>query len=123
MNRKGFTLTEILIVLVVAGILLALILPNTLKAIDQGNIRADESNVKTLQTAVFMCYTATKDWSVCNEQTELVAGNYIEKTVTSPYAGEDYAFTVVNDPVSNAPIGYKVGSTYQPKLIPAATTP
>ena len=40
MNKRGFTLTEILIVLVVAGILLALILPNTLKAIERANVTA-----------------------------------------------------------------------------------
>jgi len=113
MNKKGFTLTEILIVLVVAGILLALILPNTLKAIDRGNRTADQSNVKTLQTAVFMCYTATKVWADCDSQEELLADKYLEKEVTSPYPGESYVFTVNEDITANEGVGVTVSSSIE----------
>jgi len=113
MKNKGFTLTEILIVLVVAGILLALILPNTLKAIDRGNRTADASNVKTLQTAVFMCYTDKKNWDLCDSQEELLNGKFIEEEVTSPFEGQSYTFVVKNSAQDG--IGIKVCSTLDPE--------
>ncbi|MCK5216087.1 MAG: prepilin-type N-terminal cleavage/methylation domain-containing protein [Candidatus Omnitrophica bacterium] len=115
MDKKGFTLVEILIVLVVAGILLALILPNTLKAIDRGNQTADQSNVNTLQTAVFMCYTETRNWGDCGDQESLLAENYLEELVVSPYDGKGYVFTPINDVDSDLQIGIKVSSTAFPE--------
>lgn len=111
MNKKGFTLTEILIVLVVAGILLALILPNTLLAIDRANRTADQANVKTLQTAVFMCYTATRVWADCASQADLITGHYIERQIVSPYPNEDYTFTVLDDVQGAEGVGVVVSST------------
>ncbi len=54
-NKSGFTLTEILIVLVVAGVLLALILPNSVKAINKGNTVASNANIASCEAAVVMC--------------------------------------------------------------------
>jgi len=66
MNKKGFTLTEILIVLVVAGILLALILPNTLKAIERGNVTALRNDLNTVKVALLMCFTQERNWDSCS---------------------------------------------------------
>ena len=48
MNRKAFTLTEILIVIVIGIILVALIAPRALRAIAQADYLNDQSNVKTI---------------------------------------------------------------------------
>ncbi len=56
-NKSGFTLTEILIVLVIAGILLALILPNGLRAVQRGNVVSGTSNVQSCRTALLVCYS------------------------------------------------------------------
>jgi prepilin-type N-terminal cleavage/methylation domain-containing protein len=99
MNKKGFTLTEILIVLVVAGILLALILPNSLKAIERSNLTAHLNNLKTIKTAMFMCYTETKDWSACDTQDELVNGKYLDSWPSHPFGG---TYTIEDDPDGTA---------------------
>lgn len=96
MNKKGFTLTEILIVLVVAGILLALILPNVLKAIERGNITAHESNLNTGQVAVFMCFTENRDWDDCDTEAELIAGNFLDVALVNPISGDGYAVQASN---------------------------
>lgn len=101
MNKKGFTLTEILIVLVVAGILLALILPNTLKAIERANVTAQESNLNTVQVALFMCFTEERNWGNCDSFQELIDGNYLEEIPEHPFNGE---YTIEADP--NGTAGY-----------------
>ena len=85
-EKKGFTLTEILIVLVVAGILLSLILPNVLKAIERGNVTAHQSNLNTINVGVFMCFTETRNWSECGPSLDLlVDGNYLDAVPEHPF--------------------------------------
>ena len=88
-GQKGFTLTEILIVLVVAGILLSLILPNVLKAIERGNVTAHQSNLNTINVGLYMCFTEERDWDACDTLPELTAGNYIPAVPEHPF-GDDY---------------------------------
>ena len=80
-QKQGFTLTEILIVLVIAGILLALILPNSLKAVARGNTVALASDVKSCSTAALVCYSDNNNqWANCDTIAELVAGTYLKST-------------------------------------------
>lgn len=78
-NKSAFTLTEILIVLVIAGILLALILPNSLKAVDRGNKIANESDIKSCSTAALLCFSENSNtWNNCDDITKLVNGQYLK---------------------------------------------
>lgn len=89
-NNKGFTLTEILIVMVVAGILLALILPNTLKAIERGNVTAVRNDINSINTALFMCYSEERNWTDCSTLAQLAAVSaagvpYIDDLPVNPF--------------------------------------
>ena len=103
MNKKGFTLTEILIVLIVAGILLALILPNTLKAIQRSEVTALRSDLNTIQVALFMCFTEERSWGPCDTTAELVAGDYVDQELIDRPDDENpfgVAYNVEVDPDS-----------------------
>jgi type II secretory pathway pseudopilin PulG len=52
----------LLVVIVVIGILVALILPNTLRAIKQANTRECASNIRSIDSAIQMYYTEKKTW-------------------------------------------------------------
>lgn len=54
MDRKGFTLVEIMIVVAIIGLLAAIALPNFIRAKAQAQTNACISNLKQIQTAVQM---------------------------------------------------------------------
>jgi len=68
---KGFTLVELLVVLVIIGILVALILPNALRAIRQANVKECASNIRTIDTAIQMFYTENRAWPTAIDTTNL----------------------------------------------------
>ncbi len=83
--RKGFTLVELLVVLVVIGVLIGLILPNTLKAIKQANNRECASNIRSIETALQLCYSETRDWKKCNDMDALTTGKYLDVVPVCPF--------------------------------------
>lgn len=84
-SNKGFTLVELLVVLVVIGVLLGLILPNTLKAIKQANNRECASNVRSIETALQLCYSEKRKWSDCDSPEDLTGGNYLDVFPVCPF--------------------------------------
>ena len=92
--RQGFTLVELLVVLVIIGVLIGLILPNALTAIKQANTKECASNLRSIDTAIQLCYTETKDWSKCDTIDELVTGKFIDSAPTCAF-GKPY--TIATD--------------------------
>lgn len=60
LNKKGFTLIEVLVVVLIIGILAALAAPNILGRIEQSRITSDKAMAKTLENAV-ASYLVDKD--------------------------------------------------------------
>ena len=83
--RKAFTLVEILVVLVVIGILIGLILPNTLRAIRQAQIRECASNIRSMNSAMQLCFSETRSWTGCNSIAALVP-NYLTVAPACPFS-------------------------------------
>ncbi len=99
-NKSGFTLTEILIVLVIAGILLAVILPNATKAIARGNSTAAAATIKSCNAAVVACYAETnpRTWVSCKDNAGLLAAGTI--TAAFPSTVTFSGGANADDPVS-----------------------
>lgn len=49
-RKKGFTIVELMIVIVIIGILIAIIVPSVTSAIESANIASDQSDVKNMNT-------------------------------------------------------------------------
>jgi prepilin-type N-terminal cleavage/methylation domain-containing protein len=58
MNRKGFTLVEIMIVVAIIGILAAIAIPNFLKSRTESQKNACIANLKQIEGAVEQCKLA-----------------------------------------------------------------
>ncbi len=93
--KKGFTLIELLVVLIIIGVLIGLILPNTLKAIKQANNKECASNLRSIDTALQLCYTEKRDWSQCGDVAALVTGRYLDVAPVCPF-GVAYAVSTVD---------------------------
>jgi general secretion pathway protein G len=57
--RRGFTLTEVLLVLVILGVIAAMVVPNLLGRQQEANIRATKASIKGFEDA-------TKQYAVAN---------------------------------------------------------
>lgn len=104
-SKKGFTLVELLVVLVVIGVIVGLILPNTLRAIEEANEKECISNLRSLDTAIKLCYATTMDATQCDTIPELDGGtgNFLDSAPTCPF-GIIYGINVAVDSVTPATV-------------------
>jgi len=81
-ERKGFTLVELMAVIVILGILAAFAVPKVIGSINTAKEKTDEGNIKTLERAVNRVYAETGQWPA-NLQ-ELVDKGYMESIPPVP---------------------------------------
>ena len=66
-NQKGFTLTEIMVVVVIIGILVAIAVPVYRQSTTQANRRAVEANLSKIDSAI-MLYGSTNEGAIPVEE-------------------------------------------------------
>lgn len=87
-KQSGFTLLELMIIVMIALILWAILMPNFLRARARGQLTACKSNLKNLATALEMYASDHK--GRYPEQLQGLEGNqYLKSIPTCPAAGQD----------------------------------
>ena len=98
--QKGFTLIEIMIVVLIIGILLAIAVPNFVKARDSSRAKSCVANLKQIQAA-------KEQWAMDNKKngtdtpgtTDIYGASAYVKAEPSCPSGGTYTFgTVASDP-------------------------
>lgn len=96
-KERGFTLIELMVVIVIIAILAAVALPNFMGATERARESAVRSAVKTIQTALEMYATDNNGYYPTNIYS-LTQGNYLPggKFPNNPATNEPYNFTSSN---------------------------
>ena len=85
-SKKGFTLVELMVVVIILGILVAIAIPIYNNVTGDAQKKACAANERTLEGAVAM-YQAANDGKMPGSLDALVQGGYIEAVPTCPVDG------------------------------------
>jgi type IV pilus assembly protein PilE len=89
LNKQGFTLLEIIIVIIIVGVLASLALPRFFSTIEYSRATEALSSLQTTRSAIERCYIQTNNYNNCGAFTDLD----IADPGTSPGAHFTYAIT------------------------------
>lgn len=98
-NKKGFTLVELMVVVVIIGVLVAIAVPVFQNVTKTANQRAVEGNLRTIDGAISMYRANNPTGTIASGGTEL-HGGYIQTWPTGP---DKVTYQVIGDGTTGAP--------------------
>ncbi len=81
-TKRGFTMVELLVVIIIISVLVAIALPRYFAAIYSGRVRSCQSNFKIINTAVQAYFAQNKEWPV--EVTDMLPPDHTTPVPTTP---------------------------------------
>lgn len=90
-RREGFTLIEIMVVVVILGILAAIVAPNVMERIDRAKIGAAEAQIENLEMALKLFRLDHDDYPTTEQGLQAL-------TAKSEGGGEPYVDVIPRDP-------------------------
>jgi prepilin-type N-terminal cleavage/methylation domain-containing protein len=81
MRKAGFTLVEILVVIVVIGMIMAFLIPSAMQSIRTANVRACDANFRAIDSAIQMCMSERRDGTTAGCGTQANVQVYMPNNV------------------------------------------
>jgi len=94
-RRRGFTLIEIMIVVLIIAVLLAIAIPNFMKARDTSRAKACVANLRQIDTAKMQWAMDNKKLGTETPAVDALIPTYIKNALTCP-SGGDYVINAVD---------------------------
>lgn len=96
-NTKGFTLVELMVVLLVLGILVAMAVPLYCSVTERAKTNSCATNLRTMDGAAAQYYSAQGNWPTAGTAgvDDLVSANYLQTVPVCPTGGV-YSFNASN---------------------------
>lgn len=101
MNRKGFTMIELLVVIVVLGIVLAITFPNLTNAFKSGKIKSEEAFTDRLSQSIDSYVTLNSSSIVFKSDGTAKKTDADKKTDVNIYKGTITIQDIINDGIIN----------------------
>ena len=86
-NKKGFTLVELLLVVVILGVLAAIAIPRITTSASTARINACATNIDTMNTQIELYRTDTDDWPATLATVTADANYFPDGAPTCPSGG------------------------------------
>ena len=94
-SKRGFTLIEIMIVVLIIAVLLAIAIPNFMKARDTSRTKACVANLRQIESAQMQWAMDKKEAGTATVTMTDICPDYIKDTPTCPCGG-NYVLTTVD---------------------------
>lgn len=102
LNKKAFTLLEIIIVIIIVGVLVSIAFPRFFTIIEKSRSSEAYGQISALRTALQMCYTQKGKYADCAVGTAFLGTGWdhlmIENPSDIPGSHFDYDFVVTGQP-------------------------
>jgi type IV pilus assembly protein PilA len=106
-DSKGFTLVELMVVLLILGILVAIAVPIYNRSVGEANKKAIASNLRTIDGAI-MQYSTVVDVATTPPTKDTLDGDYIQVWPTNPKGS---VYSVVGEGTAASPYHAQVVTT------------
>jgi type IV pilus assembly protein PilA len=104
-GESGFTLVELLVVILIIGILSAIVLPQFFVHRDKAEDADAKTDVRSLVTEVESCYVVEQDYTKCDEASELRTSLELGTAAGQVYVHDTTPTSYIVTAVSKGTIG------------------
>jgi general secretion pathway protein G len=108
-RQRGFTLIEIMVVVVILSVLGALVVPQIIDKVDVAKVKRAQSDIRAIQTALDLYRLDNFKYPTTEQGLQALVKQPVDPTITN-YARDGYLKTLPKDPWGNVYIYVSPGS-------------